>query len=547
MRCLWMMLVAFALALVAGAAPTSATVSLPPDFADEPVTPLAAPTALAFTPDGRMLITTQPGRLRILAKGGLLGTPAIDLSAKLYSGSERGLLGVAVDPGFALYRYVYLFYTWNKFGSCATNSPSSPVNRVSRFTLPDSNLVDPASEQVLIDNMPSPNGTTTGGDLEFGRDGNLYVTIGDGGCDYAGGGCAGSNDAARDEHVLTGKVLRVAADGGIPADNPYRGPTARAATSPVARPGQAVPGDVCLGAAQPVPIRLRSERGGHPPVRQRRTTTTTAARDAPRSPGGAFVPNGVWPAPFEGAYLFADYVCGSIFRLVPQAGGSFTRTTFASGLGASVHRDAHRPRQPRRQLRPRHRADRLRQHPSRADDLLTRGRAALRRRGDAHAERERHRPAGRGTSRHRPPLDGETASRHPRPPLLRPDAGQRPTIAGPAPEDLAATTNSYLDVSLTATDSQGLSATVTRRVDPKLVNLTFATKPSGLTLELSGTSFAAPRTFASWEGYDLTVSAANQGRYLFSSWSDGGAATHSIRTPPSARTYTATFRKGPRS
>ena len=51
--------------------------------------------------------------------------------------------------------------------------------------------------------------------------------------------------------------------------------------------------------------------------------------------GGAFVPNGSWPAPYEGAYLFADYVCGRIFRLVPQGGGTYARADFASGLGAS--------------------------------------------------------------------------------------------------------------------------------------------------------------------------------------------------------------------
>ena len=50
--------------------------------------------------------------------------------------------------------------------------------------------------------------------------------------------------------------------------------------------------------------------------------------------GGAFVPNGVWPASYDGSYLFGDYVCNKIFKLTPNDGGGFTRTEFASGLGA---------------------------------------------------------------------------------------------------------------------------------------------------------------------------------------------------------------------
>src|SRR5262249_28849813 len=72
-------------------------------FQDDLVTEVGAPTALAFTPDGRMLITTQPGQLRVYQSGTLLPTPALDLAAagKICSQSERGLLGLAVDPQFA--------------------------------------------------------------------------------------------------------------------------------------------------------------------------------------------------------------------------------------------------------------------------------------------------------------------------------------------------------------------------------------------------------------------------------------------------------------
>src|SRR6185295_9117130 len=67
-------------------------------------------------------------------------------------------------------------------------------------------------------------GNHNAGDVEFGKDGYLYIAVGDGGCDYAGeSGCAGSNDASRDQQTLTGKVLRITADGGIPPTNPFQG------------------------------------------------------------------------------------------------------------------------------------------------------------------------------------------------------------------------------------------------------------------------------------------------------------------------------------
>ena len=77
---------------------------------------------------------------------------------------------------------------------------------------------------MLIDNIPSPNSNHNAGDLNFGKDGYLYASVGDGGRDYAGdSGGAGENDAARDSHVLQGKILRIAPDGSIPSTNPYQG------------------------------------------------------------------------------------------------------------------------------------------------------------------------------------------------------------------------------------------------------------------------------------------------------------------------------------
>ena len=207
-----------AICAIATASPAGA-ITLPAGFTDEQVTPLGSPTALAFTPDGRLLITTQPGQLRVYQNGALVPTAALNLASPtnvICSNSERGLLGVAVDPSFATpnNNFIYVYYTFNRAGTC--------VNRVSRYVLSPSNVA--SGETVLIDNIPSTAGNHNAGDVQFGRDGYLYVSVGDGGCDYVpGGGCAGANDASRDQHSLVGKILRITRDGNIPTDNPFTG------------------------------------------------------------------------------------------------------------------------------------------------------------------------------------------------------------------------------------------------------------------------------------------------------------------------------------
>src|SRR3954462_14885459 len=84
-----LLVIALTSALAVGAAPAHAAVTLPPGFTDELVTSIGAPTALAFTPDGRTLITTQPGRLVVLNASGAQSTP-LDLTARICSDSERG-------------------------------------------------------------------------------------------------------------------------------------------------------------------------------------------------------------------------------------------------------------------------------------------------------------------------------------------------------------------------------------------------------------------------------------------------------------------------
>jgi glucose/arabinose dehydrogenase len=362
---------------------------LPPNFTDELVTNgVPSPTALAFTPDGRMVIADRPGRLRIYKNGALIGTAALDISGNVCGNGERGMLGVAVDPNFTptANNYLYVYYTRKKVACGTVNGtpapPDHPVNRLSRFTLGTNDLVDPASELPLIDEMPSVAGNHNAGDVQFGRDGYLYVSVGDGGCDYAGGGCAGTNDAARDQFILTGKVMRITRDGGIPPTNPFQGVgtercnvTGRAtlmtskcqetyawglrnpfrlAFDSNAFPtrfyindvGQAVWEEVDLG--QSGADYGWNVREGHcannsttdcgppsagmtnPIYDYQHSTCETAIT------GGAFVPVDVWPQQYDDAYLYQDLGCGKIAMLTPNGMGGFTASDFGTGFGANT-------------------------------------------------------------------------------------------------------------------------------------------------------------------------------------------------------------------
>ncbi len=353
----------------------------PANFSDSLVATIDSPTALAFTPDGRILVTTQDGTLRVFQGGSLLSTPAFDLSGQLCSDFERGLLGIAVDPAFATNHFIYVYYTFNAHDSCGHNNANAPVNRISRFTLPNTNLINLSSELVLIDNIPSPNGNHNAGDLHFGKDGYLYISVGDGGCDYAqDSGCAGSNNASRDDFILLGKILRITSTGGIPADNPYIGansarcnvtgrttsnklcqetfahglrnpfrmafdPNAAGTRFQINDVGQDTWEEIDLGqSAADYGWNVReglcangsTSSCGTPPVGMTnpvfaygRNTGCSAIT------AGAFVPNGVWPSQYDDRFLFGDYTCGTIFMLTPAGGGTYTSSSFVTGMGSS--------------------------------------------------------------------------------------------------------------------------------------------------------------------------------------------------------------------
>jgi glucose/arabinose dehydrogenase len=358
---------------------------VPPGFRDDRVTSFDGAMSLAFMPDGAMLIAGRTGQLRVHRDGRLSG-PALSLRDRICWDGERGMLGVAVDPAFARNRHIYLYYTYDKHstsdgaGGCAERSPRVPVDRVSRFTLAPGDKVDPASEVVLVDNIPSYGDLHNGGDLGFGRDGKLYVSVGDGECDYArDSGCQGKNDAARDRHVLLGKILRLTRRGGIPADNPFQGlGTARCAGAGGTTPGKTCQETYAMGLRNPFRFAFDPDAAGTRflvndvgegfweeinrgasgadygwNVREGYCRRESATRCGPPGPttnpifaylhadgcsaitGGAFVPAGTWGRRYEGRYLFGDYTCGKI-RVLERSGSGYDTSNFATGLGPVI-------------------------------------------------------------------------------------------------------------------------------------------------------------------------------------------------------------------
>lgn len=372
-------------AVVLFLAASASAQTVAPGFVDDLVAAVPLPTAVAQLPDGRLLVASQNGALRIVRDGSLLPAPALTITA-ICSNSERGLLGVAPDPEFVSNGHVYLYYTYRGPGrDCGSRTLTGPVNRISRFRM-SGDTIDPASESVLIDNISSWNGNHNAGDLHFGPDKNLYISTGDAGCDPGGtGGCAGANAAARRTNTLLGKILRITRDGGIPSDNPWRGPDSarcnqgdapagtrcqetyawglrnpfRIAIDPRSASPRVFANDVGQGAWEEIDHILPGEDYGWN-VREgfcangstTNCSTGELAEGRYRNPvfayqhgvqvpgtqssncrslsGGAFTPANSWRPEQEG-YLFADFVCGSIFHL----SDNLRLTEIARGLGNS--------------------------------------------------------------------------------------------------------------------------------------------------------------------------------------------------------------------
>ena len=159
------------------------------------------PWEMAFLPDGRIIVTERPGRVRLIDVSGTVSAqPILTLDDVAFVG-DGGLLGLTLHPNFAVNGFVYFFYTYR--------SGTGLANRVVRYTLQGSSLTN---RIVIIEGIPGSN-IRDGGRIKFGPDGYLYICTGDAGTDYL----------AQDLNSLAGKILRLKDDGSIPSNNPFPG------------------------------------------------------------------------------------------------------------------------------------------------------------------------------------------------------------------------------------------------------------------------------------------------------------------------------------
>ncbi len=188
-----------------------------PGFTDTSVVAgLNEPTAIAFLPNGNLLVTEKGGNLDLFD-----GTNTTTLvTIPVCSDSEMGLLGVAVDPAFTTNGFIYLYRTDGP--DCTM--PTNRFNEVVRVTMSGS-TVSLGSLTVLLSGIKTDNGNHDGGVLRIGPvDQKLYVGAGDSGNgDNQGGPGSSTNPYAQDLTALNGKILRLNLDGTVPADNPFVG------------------------------------------------------------------------------------------------------------------------------------------------------------------------------------------------------------------------------------------------------------------------------------------------------------------------------------
>ena len=279
------------------------------------------PSAMVFTSPNRILYTekggfggTRDARVRVVESGVLLDAPLITVR-EVQTRSEMGLLGITLDPDYSANRLVYIFYTHGPSGR----------NRVARFRDEGSDLRT-ASLNILRDDLPADVcGNHQGGNMAFGPDGMLYVSIGDNGCDA----CTAQSGA-----TLAGKILRLTRDGLTPPDTqtPMFASGLRNSFDITFHPqtGELFATENGPSANDEINRILPGSNQGWPFFECDQATSPGCPGPRPASPMGPIqcyprvnAPTGIavydgdaYPAAFRGNLFFGDFNFGDLHRLV---------------------------------------------------------------------------------------------------------------------------------------------------------------------------------------------------------------------------------------
>ena len=311
------------------------------------VSGLNQPIGLTNAGDARLFVVEQPGTIRIINHGAINPQPFLDIRSKVVSGGEEGLLGLAFHPGYAQNRRFFVDYTRNNGGQL-----QSVISEYSTLASnPDQ--ADPASEKILLTvNQPFPN--HNGGQLAFGPDGFLYITLGDGGSE------GDPQNNGQNLTTLLGKILRIDVDNpsagkayGIPASNPFvsggglpeiwayglRNPWRCSFDS---ASGKMFCGDVGGDRYEEVDIieggknyGWKTMEGAHCSASGCNTSGLTLpiaeiAHEEAECIIGGYVYHGKAIPGLAGAYVFGDYVNGMIWALQQDASGNWKRSNLLS-------------------------------------------------------------------------------------------------------------------------------------------------------------------------------------------------------------------------
>jgi putative heme-binding domain-containing protein len=293
-------------------------------------------TALEVAPDGRVFVCEQTGTLRVVKEGKLLAEPFIRLPVD--ATWERGLIGVTVAPDFSRMPHVYVCYVAAK---------PYPHHVVSRFTA-NGDTAEPGSEKILLlgDDQTKLGGDVPaghqGGAIHFGKDGKLYVALGD----------QTAGKPAQNLNSLLGKLLRINPDGSIPGDNPffsrttgkYRAIWALGLRNPFTFAVQPGTGRLFIndvgGIAEEINEGVAGANYGWPTIEHGPTTDPRLRGPIHHCPtaciiGGAFAPDDLsWPGEYRGGYFFADFNHGWVKSLDPAKPA--LEQSFATGLRRPV-------------------------------------------------------------------------------------------------------------------------------------------------------------------------------------------------------------------